>query len=264
VSDSTFDRARPLDGVRVLVTRSGGQARALAELLRERGARPALLPTLAIVEPERWNEVDACIARLDDYDGILFTSANAVAAFCDRVDRLGKAPDLGRVRMRAAVGPETAGALVRRALTAEIVAEEHTAEGLFAALSAEGLEGRRFLLPCGDRARDALPALLSAAGATVDTVVVYRTVPDRGPAEAVDALRRGEIDVITLLSPSAAEGLMLVCPRESIPACALVAVIGPTTRATCERLGLRVDIEAAPHTLSGLVQAIEEHLPRRS
>ena len=209
--------------------------------------------------------VDASIARLDEYDGVIFTSANAVTALCGRLEALGHAPQaLRKVPQLAAIGPATAKELVRLGLRADVVAEEHRAEGLFDALLLRGVRGKRFLLPCAEQARDILPDALAEAGALVDVVTAYRTVAVPGAPGAIERLRSGEIDVITFASPSAVENFVALTP-DAVAAVSLarVAVIGPITREACERLGVRVDIEAAPYTIAGLIDAMEQHFRRR-
>jgi len=255
----------PLSGLRVLVTRASDQGESFARMLRDLGAQPVTMPTIDLAPPESWDDVDAAIARLDDYDGVIFTSANGVTALGGRLEALGHAPQvLGRIAQLAAIGPATAKAMIRMGLRADLVADEPRAEGLFAALLARGVVGRRFLLPCAEQARDVLPDSLAEAGAIVDVVTAYRTVPGAGAPGAMESLRRGEIDMVTFASPSAVENFAAIAP-DSVAAAArvLVAVIGPVTREACERLGLRVDIEAAPYTMAGLLEAIERHYRRR-
>jgi len=242
-----------------MVTRARHQAEEFSRLLRGLGAEPVEMPTIAIEPPETWDEVDAAIGRLDGYDFVAFTSANAVGAFCGRMGVLGAS--LGAVRV-AAVGPGTAEALAQRGLRVDVVAEESRGEGLFEALSAGGVAGRRFLLPRAEEGREVLPDALRGAGGIVDVVPVYRTVAvsnvDLGP------LRRGEIDVLTFASPSAVVHFARSAPNAMDAAgSALVAVIGPVTREACERVGLRVDIQPARYTLEALAEAIGDHYLRR-
>jgi uroporphyrinogen-III synthase len=257
---------RPLSGLRVLVTRAGEQAEAFSQQLLDRGAQPVMMPTIAMAPPERWDDVDAAIGRLDDYDGILFTSANAVEAVCGRLEALGKgAAVLSRIPQTAAIGPATAQALARHGLSADVVAEEHRAEGLFDTLLARGVRGKRFLLPCAEKARDVLPDLFAEAGARVDIVAVYRTVAAPAIPEALERLRRGDIDVVTFASPSAVENFIALSrDAAAVVSSACVAVIGPVTHEACERAGMRVDIQAAPYTLSALIEAMERHFSRRT
>src|SRR6266487_2517774 len=54
----------PLQGKRVLVTRTRDQASALSERLRMSGAIPVEFPTIRIVPPQDWSVLDAALKRL--------------------------------------------------------------------------------------------------------------------------------------------------------------------------------------------------------
>jgi uroporphyrinogen-III synthase len=92
----------------------------------------------------------------------------------------------------------------------DLVPTRRNAEALAEALIAIGVGApHRVLFPCAAGARDALPARLRAGGATVDEAVLYDTVDDPdGAARLRAALAAGEVDAVTLASPSAVESLV--------------------------------------------------------
>ena len=97
-------------------------------------------------------------------------------------------------------------------------------------------------------------------GVRVDEVTLYRAaVPEAAPAEALSLLRDGGIDIVTFTSSSTVRNLAALldgdveCLRKTVIAC-----IGPITADTARELGLRVDVEAAEHTVPGLVAALRE------
>ena len=81
-----FDQ-KPLFGKGVVITRPEKQADDLAQLLIKEGANPIHFPTIKIVPPPDWRELDAAIKNLEDYDWLIFTSANGVAFFFERLLR---------------------------------------------------------------------------------------------------------------------------------------------------------------------------------
>jgi uroporphyrinogen III methyltransferase / synthase len=254
---------RPLFGKRVLVTRSREQSSELASLLRDEGAEPLEVPVVMIVPPESFDAIDRSIRELGGYDWVAFTSANGVRIYLERLRALGvDARAFGRARL-AAIGPATGEELVRYGLRADLLPEEYVAEGLAEAMLATGVAGRRVLLPRAGEAREVLGELLEGAGAVVDRVVCYNTVP---ALEEADALRKelasGGIDVVTLASSSTARYLVAGLGPEAVALLArtTIACIGPITAATARQLGLRVDVEASEHTIPGLARALVEHL----
>ena len=72
--------------------------------------------------------------RLRDYDWLIFTSANGVRFFLDRLDTSPR--DLRAIRGRiCAIGPATRDALERFHLKVDVMAEQYVAEGLLRALA---------------------------------------------------------------------------------------------------------------------------------
>ncbi|MEK6607323.1 MAG: uroporphyrinogen-III C-methyltransferase, partial [Myxococcota bacterium] len=247
---------RPLHGRRVMVTRAAAQAGALAKLLRDRGAEAVLLPALETGPPESFAALDAALHALATYDWVLFTSANGVRAFFERLAHKGlDARALAGSRI-GAVGPATAEALARERLRVDAPAASYRAEGLFEALRPLGVAGKRFLLPRAEKAREVLEDALRAAGATVDVVTAYRTSPAAPDGAAAARLREGTIDVVAFASASAVESFAAM---GLAPGRARVAAIGPLTREACERAGLEVAIEPARATIPALVDAIETY-----
>ena len=68
-----------------LITRAASQSAELRSRLEDLGARVIECPTIHIVPPKTWKPVDDAIRRLNSYQWLLFTSANAVEQFMDRM-----------------------------------------------------------------------------------------------------------------------------------------------------------------------------------
>ena len=75
---------RPLEGLRVAVTRAAEQCAELSDKLRAQGALPVEWPLIALVPPLDSAPLDAAICRLVHFDWIVFSSANGVKFFCAR------------------------------------------------------------------------------------------------------------------------------------------------------------------------------------
>ena len=104
-------------------------------------------------------------------------------------------------------------------------------------------------------ARDLVPMELHRRGATVDVVEAYRTVlPEDAAARAREILAK-KPDWITFTSSSTVTNFMEAAGREALSH-VRIASIGPITSETIRAHELSVDVEASPHTVPGLVQAI--------
>ena len=183
----------------------------------------------------------------DGYDAVILTSVNAARAFfevCQSVDSI----------RFACVGSKTASLVADYVSSEIIVPDTFRGEALAAAIGEAlgSLAGRRFLLPQAEQARGAVTDGLRAHGATVDEVVVYRTVA--GPK--LDA-PLPPVDIVTFLSGRTIECFLEIVPNAaSVLTDARVAVIGPVAAAAAERLGVRVDVVAAEATVESLVSAL--------
>ena len=261
-----FDQ-RPLHGRRVLVTRPS-RGSALAARLREHGAEVLSLPTTRIESTEA-EELQDTLQWLEQYDWIVFTSQNAVRIFWEALRASGRdARALARSRL-AVVGPATGEALLAHGLAVDVVAERFVAEGVLEALEQRpDIIGSRVLYLTAEGAREVLRDGLEDLGATVETLVLYRSVTDADAATPLrDAIGRGEVDVATFTAASTVRGFVEAVGEElarTVPA----VTIGPSTSEAARSLGLDVRAEAGEATLAALVRAVEDVVvglaPRRA
>jgi len=249
---------KPLFGLGIVVTRPEAQAEGFSKLLRARGARVIHFPVIRIAPPESWAELDAAIDRLESYRWLIFTSANGVAFFFQRLQEQGRdIRDLKGIRI-AAIGPATAAAVEALRIRVDLVPEEFVSEGVVRAFAGEDIRGSRVLLPRAKEARDVIPEGLAKMGATVDVAATYRTVrSDREAAEMLSFLAQDKVDAITFTSPSTvAHFLGIMGPDFHLPPKVRIACIGPVTEAAARKAGLPVDILQERYTIPELVDTI--------
>jgi uroporphyrinogen-III synthase/uroporphyrinogen III methyltransferase/synthase len=254
----------PLLGRRVLVTRAAHQAGKLSEGLRALGAEPVEVAVLEIRPPESFAALDAALSRLDSYDWLILTSANAVRALVERAAALGIALEQPAHLKVAAVGSATAEAARLIGLLVDYVPEAYVAESLVEGLLAR-VAGQRILLARAAVARDVIPDALRAAGAEVDVVEAYRNVlPDAAPERLRRAGHEG-LDAATFTSSSSATHLAeaarvagVAWPLAGVPAVS----IGPITSQTLRELGWPPAAEANPSDIPGLIAAVVRVLQR--
>jgi uroporphyrinogen III methyltransferase/synthase len=254
---------RPLHGRRVLVTRPRAQAGGFTTLLEDYGAEVVALPTIRIEPPDDWRPLDEAIGRLPEFAWIVFTSANGVSAFQERLGRGGRdARALAGLGV-AAIGTETADALRRAGIEPDVVPTEFRAEGLVEALGPRVQAGQAVLLVRAAEAREVLPRELAARGALVSVVPAYRTVAAKEEADHVLALLEARrIDVVTFTSSSTVRGLVGLLPPDEarrLLAGVVLAAIGPITAATVAEHGLPITVMPRQYTASALVAAIARH-----
>lgn len=260
-----FDN-RPLFGRSVLVTRGGDQAGEFTTILERMGARVYGCPTIELVPPVSYADLDAAIRELDDFQWVIFTSYNAVKYFFQRLAENGlDTRALGRCRV-CAVGPKTAAALTTFGVVADLVPSDYKAEGVIAAFAGMDISGKRILFPRGDRAREVIPEELTRRGAQVAAPVAYvNRTPGAIPAEALRALEERRVDSVTFTSSSTVQNLASILGENRflhLMEGVQVASIGPITSRTCRELGLEVHMEPAQYTLDALAAELTAHFAR--
>ena len=233
------DRAQPLAGKTIAVTRARAQASALAARLSALGAEVVEAPAIKI-EP-----LNPQLPDLASYDLLCLTSPNGVEQL---FSALSDARDLAGLTV-AAIGPGTARALLAHGIKADIVPERSVAEALVEALVDVPIQ--RALIARAEEARDILPDALRARGAEVDLLALYRTVAepldDRARAAALGA------DYATFTSASSARFFHEAAGTLDGPR---LVSIGPVTSEQLRELGYEPAVEAIDHTPDGLVAAL--------
>ena len=247
---------KPLAGRTVLVTRPADGSADLVRQLRRRGATPIVAPAIEIV-PARSAALTRALRDLaaGRFAWITLTSRSTVDMLASRLD----SPSDVRADV-AAIGEGTATAFKAWARRApDLIPETFTTSAL-----ARGFpRGRgRVLCPRADIAPAGLEDALFAKGWSPERVDAYRTrMPRSLPRDAREALRDGRVDAIVFTSASTVRGFVgAVGVVRHDPK---VVCIGPVTAREARERGLRVSGVARPHTVDGLLAALERVLASR-
>lgn len=270
---SEFRSSRPLQGWRIVVTRSEDQADHFLEQLQMLGAETLVYPTIAVVPPQNIDLFDQALQRLatGGYDWLVLTSVNGVRAVTERLsvlelaetestgrksclDMIHQTPGMFKV---AAVGSATAATCAEMlGMYPDVVPPKFVAEALAEALG--DTQGQRVLLATADIARTVLQDQLQKVGAHIDRITAYCTVPASGGVDLPRLLTEGQVDAITFTSGSTVRYFvkrigvdMLDAVRPTVIAC-----IGPITAEAVEKVGLTPTIVAETSTIEGLIESL--------
>ena len=258
----------PLEGRTVLVTRAQEQQGEGRRQLEQMGAQVIDLPALVIGPPDEWGPLDDALDELDEFHWLLFSSANGVRAVEERLQRLGQslARRPGSLRI-AAVGRKTAALLEQLGAPADFVPPDFVADSLIEHFPVSGW-GLRLLIPrVQSGGRTVLAEAFGEAGARVVEVAAYESrCPDHIPEEAASALASGEVAAISFSSGKTVTHTAQLLEARFGPdwrqllASTQIISIGPQTSQRCQEVMGRVDAEATPHDIAGLVQACVQAL----
>jgi uroporphyrinogen-III synthase len=290
----------PLAGKRVVITRAESQSAALAAALKAQGAEVVSLPLIQILPPLDYAPLDSALRDLADFDWLIFTSQNAVAAVADRLlaivpanpisaatrepvipsspaeagaategsDLVGRnlssadSTSAASVRI-AAVGKATADAAQLAGFDVAHIGLGGTAATLVLELASE-LRDKRVLLPRSDRAASELVPRLQRFGAEVTEVIAYRTAD----TSAVDAASRESVaasNAILFFSPSAVHAFAALQKSSALNAIAentVIGAIGPVTSVALRNAELHCDFQASEPSVEEIVATLAVHFEK--
>ena len=263
---------KPLFGKKVMVTRAEEQSGTFIKALTSEGALPIACPTIKINPPKSFADVDKGIKRLTSegkpyYDWIIFTSANGVKCFAERLESLKLDVRILKGVKVCTIGPKTEKSVNEiLGISVDMTPKEYVAEAVlkeFKKPSNDGIKGKKFFLPRATEAREILPQEIKKAGGTIDVAYVYKTVrPKKEAEEAKKLIKNGGVDVITFTSSSTVTNFVEGYKKgelQKVIGNTVVACIGPITRDTAIKNGLQVHIMAKDYTIEGLIEVLNTY-----
>jgi uroporphyrinogen III methyltransferase/synthase len=251
--------SRPLFGKRVVVTRAREQASELKRLLEESGAHVLQFPTIEIKPPESFESLDRAVD--ERYDWLVFTSANGVRFYFERLFAKGKDVRALAETKVAAVGQATADDLRARGIAPDVVPERFISSELLPLLAGDQ-RGIRTAVIRAAEGRDELIDGLRARGGKVDLAVAYRTVAAEYDLDELRALIASDkIDAVTFSSASTVEHFFAKLAgdeRARVLQRAIIVSIGATTSEAIRRYGKEPDVVAKSASVQAMHDALIE------
>lgn len=235
---------RPLLGQRIVLSHTGEEPDGTAVKLAELGAQVIEFPVYRVVAPASYEPLDKAIARLDEFDWLLFSNATEVECFWQRL-RLARRDTRALARLRVGATSQAAAALEEHGLLPDLILEKEIAEELGT------VKDQKILLPRAAHVYIPLAAVLESQGASVAQVAAYglEAGEDNLPggasaAELAGWLEAGQLnkiiftsersllDFAACLRPATAQPL-----AEALSKCEII-VSDAVTAATARNLGL--------------------------
>lgn len=89
-------------------------------------------------------------------------------------------------------------------------------------------------------------------------MAIYTTETSQNdPTQIIEAIRKGRVNWLTFTSSSTVRGFFEQVDREIVKTAGVsIASIGPATTEQLKKAGLKVALEAQPHTTDGLVESL--------
>ncbi|MHC4528343.1 MAG: uroporphyrinogen-III synthase, partial [Planctomycetota bacterium] len=133
-------------------------------------------PLIDCVALEDYSAVDSILKGLSEFDWIVFTSANAMRFFFQRLHIVGlDARDLASAKV-AVIGKTSGEQLAEFGIVADMCPDTESSAGLLEKFDSIGVSNSKILLPQSKIASRELSDGLVRMGAVVERLPVYRTV----------------------------------------------------------------------------------------
>ncbi len=247
-----------LTGRSVLITRPAGRGAGLIKELRDRGADVTHRPAIGFESAGNPTKNLETIRNLERYRWIVLTSPTAVRFLLEAVRASGGALSADRPWF-AVPGEGSAGALRNGGIEPRLVARTADAGSLGAEMAEGQLAGVPVLWPRAESARDAVRKRLLEAGAILDEIVLYRTVPSRECASIQADLHQRRYDAVLYSSPSTFHSLLQAVAKlpATLPKGVRSIAIGEVTAAAIRSAGGRVDQVAGDPGETAIMNAIQ-------
>ena len=227
-------------------------------LLRDGGCEVLNLELIKTAPADDLSGLHEKLARIEDYDGLFFTSPAAAEVFAERA--IGTGPMFtGKIYV---LGERARTVLERYDFDIIHAENANTAEDMIGSFDASEFEGKRLLFVRGDKSLRTIPELLKGK-ANVDEVVVYQTIelqPDEDKTwDLRERFERGEIDWICFFSPSGVESFRKLFASE-VTGNVKAAAIGDTTARKAQELRLNVDFISQRATAEDFASGLIGHI----
>ena len=253
----------PLYQKTIVLTRALEQQGEAHDLFKFKGARVLDLPALVIGPPTQWDDLDNALEVLDTFHWIVFSSSNGVRAVEARLQKMSRslANNTNTLKI-AAVGRKTAISLKNIGVVPDLVPPKFVADSLIEHFPFKG-KALNILIPrVQTGGRTILAESFGDAGMKVVEVAAYESsCPKQIPEETAKAFLNREVDAIAFTSgKTVVHTAQLMLQRfghdwrHNLDEINLIS-IGPQTSLSCKKYFSRVDQEADPHDLEGLIKA---------
>ena len=249
---------RPLQDMKVLVTRPRQRAAGLCELIEQAGGKALQFAAIEITQPAANHSREYARDHLTEFDLAIFISPTAVDKTLDYVDALPAHIII------AAIGSRTADALESHGLKTGIFPAGHDSESLLnqPQLQADQVNGKNIVIFRGEGGRELLGETLQSRGAKVHHADMYRRSAPAS-SELLDQYL-AEADVITVSSNQGLQNLYDLATNKSGLSRHFLVVPGDRGFTLAKALGFSNIVVAENATDEACMNALEYAIPEMS
>jgi len=243
---------------KILISRSPEQNKEFQDELERKGVIVEALPMIQFESIEDLSIIHSYLDRLEEFDWIVFTSAATVDFFFKIAEAKGVKFYFYPKLKIATVGEKTKLKLEQLGYRTNFVPIQYTAEVLAENMD-ENLEGKNILVPQSNLASQEYLTVFKKRKANPTPVTIYTTKPIQYSKVKLESVLEKKLDYLTFTSGSTFDSFMNNISDHGIRlGKEKIVCIGPSTAKVVEESGHRVSAIAKPHTIDGIIKAIEK------
>jgi uroporphyrinogen-III synthase/DNA-binding Lrp family transcriptional regulator len=262
-----------LKGKTVVITRPIHQAKDLVELVKMRGGKTRVVPTVEIDLISDVKSVEAPINLIisGKVDIIIFMSQNGVSSFLRISQLLRKDNEILNALQKMqvfAIGVKTKKLLEEEGIRVDLTPTDHSSFGLANALGRLEISNKVIALPRTDKPTDYLNKKINEMSANIVQFTTYETRLPRDPTDVLKLIKdisNGQIDIITFTSSATANNLLKISRENGLEKelihglnkYVIVVTIGPVTRETLEKNGVAVKVTPTEYTIEKMIDTLD-------
>jgi uroporphyrinogen-III synthase len=256
-----MDKQNDLSGLSILITRPQPQAQLLANTVVALGAKPLVLPCVAIAPPPDLSQLARASQCIADYDMAIFISPSAVESSYPYL--LQYSANLPQSLKVGCIGEGTAHALARLQIKVDFYPKPRfNSEELLALPELQNVSGKRIAIFKGVGGKPLLTDTLQARGAKVDEVISYqRLCPTVEVDDIMAYWHQQGINVVIATSQETLTNLLQILPESGQDLLKLtpLMVISPAMEQLAKQLQFKTVIVAENATEQAIVASLIQH-----
>ncbi len=248
---------------KIVITRPRERSKVLADLIKDHGGVPIIIPTLEL-QLVKSKELVYITENISDFEWIIFTSPAGVKSFFNIYK------DNTIPCKIAVIGVKTEEELLKHDNKPDIIPDDFTAEGLIESFKSIDIKDKCIALPRTLSARTVLPDTLEEYGANVYIAEAYTSAIPKDTTKIIelsDMIINNEIDIITFTSPLTVKNLITVVKDQkpeiidefldALRNNVTVASIGPVTTKALSEYNIK-PVEPERYTVKDMINSLLE------
>lgn len=240
----------------VLVTKKSDEVKSSFKQIESLCRQIIFLPTIKIIPCLSVGNYDRIKNKFNEYDYLVFTSANAVNIFLNIFNN--SINDFEKIKI-VAIGKSTSKVCKEKGLKVDIIPETFSANGLLNIFRKENIVNKNILIPGSSISKNELTIELKKLGANADFIPIYDVQTNYDYKNEIEEVKNNTPDVFVFTSPSSFNNFLKLIDIKDASEYfdgKTICAIGSTTASAITNNGLIVNVVPENFSIDHLIEAL--------